>query len=718
MVLRIYNHGASAQTRYAQFTLPLSYVAAQSLGDHIDLGSSRVASKQWDDGRDAIYSVSGTWASGSATATLSATTDPGTAFSLRSCFGSSVCGAIDTVSVRCIPRIVVVKSGLPDRVITPSDPNGWTITNRIDGTLLKQRIWKYSNDGWHVEHAMNFHNGQAVADVCTSVMWCDVRAPIWSTPCDSIRYEYGHEVVPYFENENWASANGGRHQSFETTFTNGSGSNDYYSWAGNMWHGRRIILRGWMLGRDENTSGADTTLFGVIETVDVHGSETEWAGAWLYSGAVPEQPTNASSIFGPNWADTTRNYVSWDRGIGASDPTGGVGPCFVRYGNSPGLSGALGLNHGGSILYGNQRLRDYSAAIINHAMRPNRYVTLAGEYWRPSTVRNEKLCLLGFSPHQGSTGEPFLRTGGGQTYPPNSNNTTDGFDAQHRVNPALTTYYSLAKHDYAAWLLLRDWVYTMSLDTRRGGGFTIGSSMSGSREVGRMVTSLANPMAVAPELAPECLDIFVRGFRDAVKANLSCRRHLPLGSYRDGWSSWMFEDNLLGGDSAQTLSNGVVLRRIVQPVFEAIGTIGLWTLWKETGDTTIRDMYYEVAGTVVLHGTINLPLGGTYSTTVAGWWPGGIMRVDGWTAGQTIYGRAATDQQRTEGHPDFTKVVNNTYGEALRRWGIGGYYLASRIHPDPLVRARAASVVTVLQGGTSTPIGWIHSYFKSAGALS
>lgn len=743
MVLRVHNANASTQSRYANFTIPLAYVTANSLTDHIELGSGAIASKQWDDGQDAIYTVLDDWATGTGTDTMAAAgTPPDPKFALHAAYGESACGTITQLLSSVIPNVYATISG-SDRLLNPT-MRSMTPTIRIDGTLLKQYVWEEHFNGWHVYHAVNFYTEQALADVYTSVCWSDESyAADWKIACTGLKWVYGHEVLPKFlANEGFVRSNGNKTITLSTTFTNGSGSSDRYSWAGNMYHGRQLAVRGWMFGRTPGvTVPGDEDIFDVADHLDLNCSATEWEGYWQYQGAVGPVPQNPTAITRPDYATTNLHYVSWNRGTGGNTGSGGVGLVFARYGNSSALQGGLGLTAGGAVIHGYQRLYDYEAAIVDWALRP-RYIKRDGTYPVPSTTPGQRFCLSSQYPHINSgtsyTDLNFGRNNARGTQNtswilPNSDSTVDAMDAQHRTCTTLAAYYQLAKWDYFAYRLLKDWMVVETHNQRRGGAFALGSGMSGDREVGRCVFAAIQPAAACPELWPQARDVCLNPSGSYLTTLLENEFSPPPDGPVTTHSWWMFPGNIDGGNTPYTTSTGTYLNKAVDCIFQSVGTCGLWALWKMSGDIRIYNYYINAATTVFRDGTIYLPAGepawsaGDGAADNSGWTLPYEMRVN-WDANGSTNGRGrrTSDAQRTFGHTDFgpthaaddrTKIVYSVGGKALRRWGIGGAYLASRVHPDASVRARARNVYLTDGLGTGTANGWLQSYFIAAGSM-
>ena len=738
MSIRIRNNNASAQTRFVPFVLPLGYVEANSLGDWIDLSSGGQALKQWDDGQDAIYVATDTWASGLTTATMSAGADPDAVFSLHPAYGTSQCGTVLSWARSAIPDVFIRVGGV-DINICPNLKNS-TPTLRIDGNQMKQAVWESHFDGFHVYHAISYYSDQAIADVYTHFFWSDETYPSpaepysrtntgWRRPCSQIKFVYGQEVLPKFlANEGWVRSNGNATLTLPLTFTNGSGSSDYYSWDDTLYHGRALSVRGWMFGRQPGvTVTADEDSFDVCDHLDGVASATEWEGYWQYGGAVPAVPTNPTDIVRPDYATTNLHYISWNRGTGGDDTTGAIGLVFARYANDLGLQGCLGLVAGGAVIHDYQRLYDYEAAVVNWGLRPERWVKRDGSFYLPTTTRGERLCLSGQQPH--INGPSFTDINFGRnnirdhqdTYwnVPSSGNNQDGFDGQHRVSATLTAYYQLAKYDYFAYRLILEWVRTEALNQRRGGNFALGSGMSGDREPARCIYSVVQAGAACPETDPIVRDLLTNpagSYLTELYANLDFQSRPPGGSLASGWSHWM----TVGSTTPTTTTNGIQLNGLCDMIFTALGASSLWLLWKYTGDARAYDLFVKSATSVVRDGRIYLPAGspvGAGAADVSGWVFPYEQRVNWNFSTQSDRGIRTTDAQRTYGSSDYSNIVQGIGGVALRRWAIGGAYCISQHHPDADIRNKAREVYLALGQGTGTPLGWIHSYYIAAGTL-
>ena len=231
MAIRVHNANQSAaQPRYVNFMLSerrreAAYESGAITGNTLRFTTPPmagvIAHKQWDDGRDSIYTAYGNWpACGVAqssqygdpthgeTSDLVAEADDLTlSFDLHANYGDSSCGVVGSWNPAAIPRVFVVNANGTEEEIAPGI-RSVTPTVRVDGNRMKQVIWAMHHNGWHVEHALTVWHNQAVSEFTTTFLWSDEQSSAWSIPCPKLRFRYDYPVKLRFAvNEGYKTLN-------------------------------------------------------------------------------------------------------------------------------------------------------------------------------------------------------------------------------------------------------------------------------------------------------------------------------------------------------------------------------------------------------------------------------------------------------------------------------------------------------------------------------
>lgn len=740
MTIRIKNHGASAQTRYVNFTLPQA--SFETYGTTIDLSNGATAVRQYTDGRGHVYTARATWStasSGVTSVTASAgTPDPDLEFTLHEAFGSSSCGDVVTWSPSCLPwQAMMLDANNVERPICPSLRTS-TPTIRINGSRLKQAIWEAHEGGWHVWHVLSVWHDQALARFQTIFMWSDEQyTEAWSMPCRGVRMRYAHEVSAIFgSNENIVASENNRTLTIPFSFLNGTWNDAFANWDNRIYHGRAFCIEGWMFGRTGSTVPGDETMFAAAAELDAVADHTEWEGSFLFAGVVGDEPTYPTSIVEPNWSQTTRGYVTWDRGHGGSDSLGSGGKQGLasrRNSRDTGFTGAFGMSTGHQVVRGYQELRDFRAALRRYGMYAiymyrDGSMPLAG-----STPRFE---LNQGYPHVNS-GNPITQYNFGRQLGLNVTNTdwllppkggvVDNHSNEYLMFSLPPAYHELAKDDYFAYLIVLWFARTRTLDQRRGGVYTGGSGMSGHREWGRTINACALTRAVCPDARGYIDDTLFHpagSYGAMAKINLSFQdtpANLRLGPvYNTGF--------LAAG--ATTVSPGFANQFGTDAIFEGFAAVGIFQLYKLAEDPAEKalylDIFEKVATTQILYQSVYIPAG-TYNSgateySASGWYL--IYDVLVGTRYITVGNRQVLIPSG-EVIPESARIVtspggslNRPYwlqsGQALACWPIGFLWLYSEVGANPLARARARDMYLTITGPGGQPPSWLFSAWKAA----
>lgn len=754
MTVRVHNAGASAQNRYTYFMLPKW--RSTELGEVIDCsgGATCTAYKheilsntaqlgpvRTPDGNAVMYAVASDWAAGATSLTLAAGTPVESEFALHAAYGTSQCGEITAWGNRHIPRVFKVTTtggSLTSGVITETEISGTgsgslrsqTPTFRIDGTHIKQAIWETHVGGWHIRHAMTFATDQAVAEFSTSFLWSDeTYAADWKIPCEGIRLKYDYEVKLKFEdNEGFLYTDSDRTITLPSRFENGDGSSDRYSWVGNWWHGRRIAARGWMLGQVAGEVTADRELFDVCAHLNGVASASEWDGdeagklGFQFSGKVGPVPVN-TGIRRPDYADTTRHFVSWDRGTTSDDDFNDwiSGLQFARYYSANSEQGNLAMQDGSQVVHGYQELYDFEASVADYGLRPcwvtrdgNRYPPIP--WAQPSNMTMDG--MYPFNPGQ-FTRFNFGRSNSNTSWSiPNGGDNQDGMNSQHFVVGTLCAYYQLAKWDDYAYTLLIDIAATHAINQRRGDTYTGGSNGGGDREPGRCLNAALQMGKVCPELRGLMADLCLS----------------PVGSFGvsyQGTMHYISNPPASSGGAVMSVSNitswtdsfGQAWTLDYSPLWQAHGIVGIYQLYLMSGHTAYSDMAHRL-------------MDGLHSYAVVNVLPDYVVPGIGVTAAPGLQlpfciavhnnGVHPSAAQRVSSHPDFARLVGSFPGTSdsignddLRGWIYPIHVLARTVGRTPTTRTVATTCLqTILRSTTLTPRGWWQSNWDSWANLS
>lgn len=337
---------------------------------------------------------------------------------------------------------------------------------------------------------------------------------------------------------------------------NGS-STDWANWQGRWHHGPKFAFRGWM-----STNAAELQAANHLQAIL---SPADWNGHYLLSGvAAVTEPTNPEAIVRPAYSDTTRHWMTWDRGTGGIDSQGGIGLHLDRNTSATSTQGSFGIGGCQQVLHGRQALHDIECGMLDWARRPR---------WRfrdgGLVLRSDPRCLstapgasssdLGFAMQEGiphyagnSTSYNFGRhfdvqnLGIPQTHNDPNRMGQFGEDNQHHSVSTLIAYYQLTL-DPAAYELLLDYGTERCLDSRLadwGSDFDMGDH----REIGRKLGTIAMVAGVLP--AGDALGAYLRstiGFggrgvypNQTFKAAYRRRRFMLNGGRGTArpWQSW------------------------------------------------------------------------------------------------------------------------------------------------------------------------------------
>ena len=750
MAIRVHNANQSAaQPRYVNFMLSerrreAAYESGAITGNTLRFTTPPmagvIAHKQWDDGRDSIYTAYGNWpACGVAqssqygdpthgeTSDLVAEADDLTlSFDLHANYGDSSCGVVGSWNPAAIPRVFVVNANGTEEEIAPGI-RSVTPTLRVDGNRMKQVIWAVHHNGWHVEHALTVWHNQAVGEFDTLFSWSDEQSASWYANAPKIRFRYDYPVkLKFGANEGFKTLNaqGGEIAltgsdtviQLPMSFTNGTGDNDRYDWAGRMYHGRQFAVKGWI---SADTAAEPLTNINHLNGV---GDATEWDGYYLFGGKVGALPASAgrAEIIRPDYATTTKHFVTWNRGMTAVDDIAvwSTGLVFARYAAASSTNGNLDMVGLSQCIRGYQELYDATAAVGDNGLRPGLWMKRDGEYWvNPTGSRG---CpLLGMYP-QDVSGQNYFGKGSntgaippnsGLITPPDYRSTSDGLDNEHYVLTALYSYYQLAKWDYYAYRMVKNYAYSNAMSGQRGDPYPGGSGLSGNRGPARLISTTIELGTVLPEVRGLMLSLAV-GFGNEIKRNLTYRR---LGGSRQGPANWVYAQSpgswTPNGSDA---SHGTMWQSHQLPM--------LYMLYLLTQDAEYQTMFEEVGSTVMLYGTVNLLSG--YTGNI-----GSATSKVGWqvTYEQQIYsdGRChPLDRDRTSDSAVFSDFFDHGSGSNfsiggndLRGWAMPGPVAYALLGQNSAAKARAYQCAwtcaedTFVSNTLPTPRGcWVSGY--------
>ena len=762
MAIRVHNANQSAaQPRYVNFMLSerrreAAYESGAITGNTLRFTTPPmagvIAHKQWDDGRDSIYTAYGNWpACGVAqssqygdpthgeTSDLVAEADDLTlSFDLHANYGDSSCGVVGSWNPAAIPRVFVVNANGTEEEIAPGI-RSVTPTLRVDGNRMKQVIWAVHHNGWHVEHALTVWHNQAVGEFDTLFSWSDEQSASWYATAPKIRFRYDYPVkLKFGANEGFKTLNaqGGEIAltgsdtviQLPMSFANGpqssnDGSMDRYNWQGRMYHGRQFAVRGWM--------SADTAVEPLtnINHLNGVGDATEWDGYYLFGGKVGALPLASpdggrTTVVRPSYAITSWHFVTWNRGEGGSDANAvwSDGLVFDRVANQSGTNGCLSMVALSQCVRGYQELYDAQCAIADWGVRSGLWMLRDGSYKQASTAVGSRFTLRNLYPDSQSTENYFGKPGLTGAIPPNSNSSGDGFDGEHYVMGTLYACYQLAKWDYYAYRLVNNYANATALIASQGPPYSPQIySLRGDREPARVMTAAIQFGTVLPEVRGLMLRTL-----NSLGGSLQRRwDYLANNNHTGGPANWVYLYNL-----PEYAYNGT--NHVTGPMWTSHSIVALYMMYLLTQQAVYKTMFEAVGSTIFPYGTINLRP--TYQVSVAegataqvGWQPGYYIRCkdDGWVL--------ANDSDRTSPAGDGTGTAFNGYfngpgghhelgGDALRGWGIGGCVTYSLLGENALGKARAADCVQTLARQSTapslpTPRGWWMSGYMAWGNL-
>lgn len=595
--LRVWNHGPDAQKRPVQFTVPLGL----SWGDTAQVtvqgtGEVLYASKQWDDGVDAVFVCpppADGWPRGTTV------TDPNCPYSshtianytgqapvyryrLASVFGTDECGATRVLDPRFVPElhiyptassvtplVVRLESLLPwSPGAYPSEPRFIAVTGvgpsaRPSGDRRNVYAGSGHNQGWHLYFSISFDSELRVAEYGATFGWSDHTAAgaisttgvdAWRTLCDRVELVWPAtmSVKPKFTQEGFTFASGHSivHPMEMGARTLGSSDSDWDSWGNRAsqtdprgkWTGQiQFVSRGFLLGRasDNSTTPEADDMFDKAEALYACLDEELWDGEWFgggssgYSGA---RIVNKIPMYGPQWADTTAGYMTWDRGCGQSGSTGNTGMIMSTRPQSTGGQGGQGLANGHAALLGVNSPRDFEAAAHDAFRRwnwiwrrnpgdesPN---TAFGVFWETPgrcTLYNyqpyapDPLILFAGKIHNQASGFDYLfgrqdvsaavalSVPRATSINNNYEQPATGLPDQHYQIVSYATAAKLLKDPVSMWGL--SWI----LQTAELGAWRpntgAGSDLNGSREIGRLFGALSTAVEANPGLASRIHDL-------------------------------------------------------------------------------------------------------------------------------------------------------------------------------------------------------------------
>ncbi len=762
MAIRVHNANQSAaQPRYVNFMLSerrreAAYESGAITGNTLRFTTPPmagvVAHKQWDDGRDAIYTAYGNWpACGVAltsqygdpthgeTSDLVAEADDLTlSFDLHANYGDSSCGVVTSWNPAAIPRVFVVNANGTEEEIAPGI-RSVTPTLRVDGNRMKQVIWAVHHNGWHVEHALTVWHNQAVGEFDTLFSWSDEQSASWYATAPKIRFRYDYPVkLKFGANEGFKALNaqGGEIAltgsdtviQLPMSFANGnentgSGSVSRWSWLGRMYHGRQFTVKGWM--------SADTTAEPLtnINHLNGVGNATEWDGYYLFGGKVGVLPLASpdggrTTVHRASYDITSWHFANWNRGKGGDDDNTewSDGLIFHRVANQVGLTGGLSMVGLSQCIHGYQELYDAQCAIGDWGARSGLWMLRDGSYKLPSTTPGSRFSLRNLYPDAQSTESYFGKPDLTGAIPPNDNGSGDGFDGEHYVMGTVYSCYQLAKWDYYAYRMVNNYAHATALMASQGRPYADQPySLRGDREPGRAFTAAIQFGAVLPEVRGLMMQVALQ-FGASVARRWDYR---ASNNHTGGPASWIYLYNL-----PTYAYNGTNF--VTGPMWTTHSLPGLYMMYLLTQQTIYKTMFEEIGSTIFPYGTINLRP--TYQVNVSvgataqvGWQPAYYIRCkdDGWVL--------ANDSDRTSPAGDGTGTAFNSYfngpsghhelgGDALRGWGMGGTVAYALLGENARGKARAADCVQTLARQSTapslpTPRGWWMSGYMAWGNL-
>lgn len=715
MAVRFHNAGASSQTRFANFMLPLD--RADALGEVIALSSGGNAYRQWDDTRDAIYTTTATWASGATSLTLSAgTPDAGLYFDLHSSLGVSNCGEVTSWDSGLVPLVYMV-NGQTRTLLNPG-MRGSTPVLRIDGNRMKQAVWEMHLNGWHITNVITAYHNQALAEFSTNVVWSDEQFSTgWSIPCEKLELEFGASVKNKYSDEAWTASSSNQKLTLLFTFTNGTRTEDRANWANRMYHGRRIAARGWL---NASAVAGDVTAFTNATHLAGVANADEWnANGWttgfLFGGKVGPVPQSPTAIIRPDYGQANAHYVTWNRGAGyANDLTTETeGLVFNILFSSGGNNGALGYASGSQVIHGYQELYDFECCIVDWALRP-RWIFRDGTYPQPATSR-PRFTLQNLYPSQYDDLNFGRPTSMRNFFSPTRTGVNEGMDNEHLVNGPLVAYYQMAKWDHFAYQLVVDLANAMNVNQRRGQLNSNGSSMSGDREPGRMLIAAIQLGAVCPPIRGMVMDMVanpVSSYSEACKRNFYFRVNAGNFTGPVRWSRlYANMPNFNGFEHA------------VSVVWHSHQLVGLAMLYLLTGRSDDLEMLETVGSNLFIHGTMRTNGHPTYTAFQDNLQLAYEMRA-------SADGVEVPHEWRNYPHPNFDDTFNipgyqvSIGSDILREWALCGAVCYAGIGQDVVAKENARQVRNTLcrdkvtTEPSTTPIGWMSSAWYASGDLA